>query len=186
MPAPVKLSARKDNTTKLGRPCLLTPSREAALLNAIEEGMPLKQAAMLAGISYDTLNRWRTRGNSEFAPDEFRKFCKALERAEAVAMQVNLARVRAAGEKDWRAAAWILERRHPEEFGTQRDERAKADSTPPWEREGAEQIEVFQRMKKQAGVRELAGMLGGILMRNRQRKMDEEHAARMKRARLRE
>ncbi len=99
-----------------GRPSLLTPEREARLMGAIEKGMPLKQAAMLAGMSYETLNRWRLQGEAEDAALEFRHFWQALRKAQAVAMERLLSRIDTASLSDWKAAAWLLERRHPEEF----------------------------------------------------------------------
>lgn len=102
---------------KGGRPCLLDKQRKTRLLSAIQKGMPLKHAAMLAGISYDTLNRWRMRGEEKGAPSRFRQFCKALRHSQAVAMLRLVSHIQAAGKQDWRAAAWMLERRHPEDFG---------------------------------------------------------------------
>jgi len=60
MPKPVFI--KKKPAKKPGRPTLLNPTLQATLLNAIEEGMPLKQAAQIAGVSYDSLNRWQNRG----------------------------------------------------------------------------------------------------------------------------
>ena len=85
-------------------------------MEAIRKGMPLKQAAMLAGMSYETLNRWRIQGEAEDAPPEFRHFWQALRRAQAQAMERLLGRIQTASESDWKAAAWILERRHPDDF----------------------------------------------------------------------
>lgn len=102
-----------------GRPSLLTPEREVRLLRAIRRGMPLKQAAMLAGMSYETLNRWRIQGEAEDAPAEFRHFWQALRKAQAVAMERLVGRIQDAAGSDWKAAAWLLERRHPDEFARQ-------------------------------------------------------------------
>ena len=110
-----KLKAAKFPTG--GRPCLLDKRRKTRLLAAIQTGVPLKHAAMLAGISYDTLNRWRVKGEEKGAPLRFRKFCKALRRSQAIAMLRLVSRIQEAGKQDWRASAWMLERRHPEEFG---------------------------------------------------------------------
>lgn len=104
---------------KPGRPTLLNPTRQATLLNAIEEGLPLKEAAEIAGISYDTLNRWQNHGKNESAPPEYRQFCQLLRRSKAVAMQVNVSAIREAAKRDWRAAVWILERRFPADFARQ-------------------------------------------------------------------
>jgi transposase len=102
MPKPVYIS--KKPAQKPGRPTLLNPTRQAALLEAIEQGMPLKQAAAVAGMSYDTLNHWQKRGENESAPSEYRQFCQLLRRSLAVAMQVHLSSICDAAKRDWRAA----------------------------------------------------------------------------------
>ena len=157
----------KKSAKKPGRPTLLNPTRQATLLNAIEEGLPLKEAAEIAGISYDTLNHWTKRGESESAPPEFRQFCQLLRRSQALAMQVNVSAIREAAKRDWRAAAWILERRFPADFARQQQiehsgPRGKPLTSP------YDDCEVLRRMKRQTGLKDLAAKLGGILMRNRQ------------------
>ena len=108
MPKPVFIS--KKPAKKPGRPTLLNPTRQAALLKAIELGMPLKQAAAMADMSYDTLSHWQKRGENESAPPEYRQFCQQLRLSQAVAMQVNLSVIHhAAGRGDWRASAWMLD-----------------------------------------------------------------------------
>ena len=103
-----------------GRPCSLTPEVQAVLLKAVERGLPLKESALLAGISYDTLNRWRNNGESETAEPVFRNFCKALLQAQAKAVDTLVSQIQSAAKKgDWKAAAWILERRHPHDWGRQ-------------------------------------------------------------------
>lgn len=168
MPAPVKLPPAKKLPVKPGRPCLLTKPREAILLKAIEEAMPLKQAAMLAGISYDTLNRWRIKGGSEFAAPEFREFCKALERSEAIAMQRLVALISTAGKNDWKAAAWTLERRFPEEFSKPQQMEHSGPAGKPIEALTTVEPEVLRRMKKQSGFVKLLGKLGDILLRQKE------------------
>ena len=71
---------------------------------------------MLAGISYESLNRWRIAGEAEDARPAFRHFWQSLRQAQAVAMKRLLDRVQNASRADWKAAAWLLERRHPEDF----------------------------------------------------------------------
>ena len=163
MPAPVyrETFAPSPLSVAKGRPCGLTKECEAALLKAISQGLPLKHAANLAGISYDTLNRWKKRGEADEAPEVFRHFCKALEHAEAKAVQVHLSNIAAAGTRDWRASAWILERRHSDEFGRP-DEKAKAIPASP-------QIghEVLARIRKQEGVVDIALALAKALQRRR-------------------
>jgi len=165
----------------------LTEQREAILLKAIEEGMPLKHAAMLAGISYDSLNRWRIRGESEYAPPEFRDFCNALQRSEAIAMQRLVGRIGDAGKSDWRAAAWILERRFREEFAKTQQVEHSGPQGQPIQTQTTVEPEVLQRIRKQAGLVSLVGELGDILSKNRAKREEErQRIPWMRRARLRE
>ena len=168
MPASHKKTLSPSALASLGRPCLLTKDREAKLLKAIEEGMPLKQSAMLAGICYETMNRWRKNGESESARPEFRQFCQALERSQAIAMQLLVERVSQAGKNDWRASAWMLERRYPEEFGKP-DERQKEG---PQGRVVITDVdcEVLSRIKKQEGIKEAVGRFAEIVARIQERK----------------
>lgn len=174
MPQPVFLQTTIPK--KPGRPTLLNPARQSALLRAIEQGMPLKQAAEIAGISYDTLNHWRNRGEVECAPPEYRQFCQLLRRSQAVAMQVNLSFIHQAASRDWRAAAWVLERRFPDEFGREKIEHKGpggnlATAIPEGD------YEVLRRMRKQAGVRGLTEKLGAFILEKQRQEKEAAEAA---------
>jgi hypothetical protein len=90
-----------------GRPTKRTPDRETLLLKAIAKGLPLKVACMRSSLSFTTFNDWRHTDSS---------FAQKVECAEAKAIARLLARIEKAAQKDWRAGAWLLERRHPEMF----------------------------------------------------------------------
>ncbi|MDZ4817260.1 MAG: hypothetical protein SGI71_13505 [Verrucomicrobiota bacterium] len=94
-----------------GRPTKRTPDRTAALLQAIESGMPYKSACAIAGIHFDTFNEWR-KTNSEFS--------EQVEGAQAIAIQRAVNCIMDAALKDWKAAAWFLERRACDEFSKQK------------------------------------------------------------------
>ena len=107
-----------------GRPSLLTASRQRILLAAIERGLSYKQASALAGISYDSFNRWRKQGMTPDASPEIRDLCDQLEAAQARGADSLLATIReATNQGSWKAAAWMLERRFPEQW----DRARKAD-----------------------------------------------------------
>jgi len=89
------------------RPTKRTPERENLLLLAIARGLPLKAGCKLAGLGFTTFNGWR---------EEDPLFAQKIEFAEAQAIERNLALIQRAALKDWKAAAWILERRHPDMF----------------------------------------------------------------------
>jgi hypothetical protein len=77
------------------------------LLKAIAKGIPLKAACKLAGLGFTAFSDWR---------DKDAGFAQRVELAEAVAIERNLALIQKAAAKNWKAAAWLLERRHPEMF----------------------------------------------------------------------
>lgn len=176
MPAPVFPPKKSKPPTKTGRPCLLTKERQAQLMNAIADGVPLKQAAMLAGISYDSLNRWRARGEAFNAPLIFRQFCKALERANAKAMHRLVTNINEAGKSDWRASAWMLERRFGDEFAKpQKLEHSGPQGNPISLLQGdyGQDCEVLSRIKKTNAMREVAKKFGAILIKHRKSKEAE-------------
>jgi hypothetical protein len=80
---------------------------DRSLVEAITKGLPYKAACQIAGLDFKTFNDWR---------DKDPKFALNIEKAEAVAIEYNMALIQQAAQKDWKAAAWLLERRHPEMF----------------------------------------------------------------------
>ena len=103
-----------------GRPTKRTPERENLLLLAIAKGLPLKAACKLAGLGFTTFNGWREE-------DPF--FAEKIEFAEAQAIERNLVLIQRAALKDWKAAAWLLERRHPDLFARQLNQQVSVRGT---------------------------------------------------------
>jgi hypothetical protein len=93
---------------KTGRPTKKTPARCQAILKGIESGWPYVVACASAGTTYESFSTW-CRTDEHFAAQ--------VAMAEAVAIRTNLELIQdAARDKIWPAAAWLLERRHPELF----------------------------------------------------------------------
>lgn len=83
--------------------------REAAILQALENGCTRRAAAGAAGIGHTTLYRML---------DADRTFRDAVEKAEDVAeARATALVVEAAYKGNWTAAAWWLERRRPDDYG---------------------------------------------------------------------
>ena len=113
------------------RPTKFTAETVERLLNAIKVGLPYHLAADAAGISLATFNEWQ-RGEIARSADKHLKayFLDELTRAKGTAALRNAAIVSKAATEDWRAAAWILERRFPQDFGKQALEISGPNSGP--------------------------------------------------------
>ena len=96
-----------------GRPCKLTPETQKAICDALRAGATHRMAADFAGVDVATMQRWLADPRSPF-----REFREAVKGAEAKGDVGALAVIRqAATNGTWQAAAWLLERRHPAEYG---------------------------------------------------------------------
>jgi hypothetical protein len=80
-----------------GRPSKLTPALEAALVNAVTIGVPLRAATDLVGVAYDTVLRWMQRGEGRHptrrATAPYVHFVQALKKAQAADQARRIARI---------------------------------------------------------------------------------------------
>jgi hypothetical protein len=88
---------------------------QKVILDSIAAGVPRKFAAMRAGIDESTFHFWVRKGKRAKRGPHF-QFFQSVKKAEADAIARNVAIVQKAAAKTWQAAAWWLERRHPDEF----------------------------------------------------------------------
>jgi hypothetical protein len=107
---------------RTGRPQLLEEYPKVAddIMTAIRAGNYLHVAAEFAGISKDTLFAWIKRGKRDIRAGRdtvYAKFAAGQEQALAHAEVHSVAAIRAATKENWQAAAWLLERRHPDRWG---------------------------------------------------------------------
>jgi hypothetical protein len=107
----------------------LTTQQREMVIQALQVGCPVKHAAMAAGIPNSTFAGWITNGRAELhrreqgdepnpAHDDWCKLVTDVDTAiatGAVSQVVSIQRAANAGR--WQAAAWLLSRRHPEEWG---------------------------------------------------------------------
>ena len=119
-----------------------TDGTRKAILVAIEKGNSQKNAAALVGLRGETLSRWLKEGRDAESGD-FHNFAKAVAKAKIRGEQALIEHIRDTataglsheetreevsdnGNKttvitkrvvDWRAAAWLLERRDPQHWG---------------------------------------------------------------------
>ncbi len=129
----------------MGRPSKLTPETREIIVRGIKEGLTYEQSAKLAGVNTSTLHRWKAKGEASKS-GKFCDFSHDIKRANVEARAIHLqiiANASAGGHvvqevrevrdsngnltkriitarqlpPDWKASAWILERRFPSEFG---------------------------------------------------------------------
>lgn len=135
----------------MGRPTDCTPEVTARICKAIRVGMPLEHAAEAGGIHRSTFYRWMQRAEDNEQP--YRDFRDAVERAVRECEERALRRIsKAARLGSWQAAAWLLERRHPEHYG--RRDRVQMDATVS----GTHHVEVDATDKLAAGFRALLAL----------------------------
>jgi len=97
--------------------------RWEVIVERIRSGIPIETAALSTGVSSSTYYRWMALGEDRWsdgklhrARPQFREFREAATRARAEAESMNVALVLKGASADWRAAAWYLERSHPERW----------------------------------------------------------------------
>jgi hypothetical protein len=106
---------------KRGRPTLLEESPKVAedFLTAVRAGNYLHVATAFAGLSRETPIEWRKRGARDLRKGEdtiYARFATAVDVALAHAEVHSVAAIRSATKENWQAAAWLLERRHPDRW----------------------------------------------------------------------
>ena len=88
---------------------LAAGDKRAGVIELLKDGVPKKHAAHVVGVHEATLHRW-------IADDA--AFASEVRAAESAAVAFRVRRIGKAGEKDWRADSWYLERAHRAEFGS--------------------------------------------------------------------
>lgn len=103
----------------MGRPSKLTADVHDQIVDLMKAGNFGETAAACAGISRETLRSWLRRG-ARAKSGKFRRFRDDFVRAAAASESDLLTLIRNAAkgpDAKWQAAAWIMERKHPERFG---------------------------------------------------------------------
>lgn len=123
-------------TSKGGRPSLLTTEVHTKIVDLIRAGNLPETAAAACGVARPTLRAWMLEGaqlrrDAETAPKrkhtqhqaDLLRFLSDLDAAFAQAEAADVLTIRKHSGKDWRAAAWALERRNRQNWSlTERDD----------------------------------------------------------------
>jgi hypothetical protein len=93
---------------------------QEAICNSILLGSYVETAAIAAGITKETFYAWLKQGNKAKEhghSTKFSRFSDAVNKAMADATIRDLDRIDRAADSQWQAAAWKLERKHPQQWG---------------------------------------------------------------------
>jgi len=112
----------------MARPSKFTPEVRARIIQALQAGNYQDTACAFAGIAPATYYRWMADAELPDADKELVEFREEVIKARAEAEIRNVAQIQlAAQEGTWQAAAWYLERSHPNRWG--RYQRVDVDVT---------------------------------------------------------
>ena len=83
-----------------------------ALIEALASGLTITASCGLVGISRSTFYKWI---------ENYPEFKQAVDGARPIIESNMLELIKDQAQTDWRAAAWVLERRFPEDFSLKRE-----------------------------------------------------------------
>jgi hypothetical protein len=103
------LSEPSEENEKIGRPATLDERKRRQIIAIVANGSSRRVAARVVGCSHSTIRRTAERDPT---------FAAELDAAEQTLEVEALQSIRAAAKDSryWRAAAWLLERKHPRDF----------------------------------------------------------------------
>jgi DNA transposition AAA+ family ATPase len=95
---------------------------KALIVKTLKTGISIKDAYGYAGISKATYYDWIAKDTD---------FTDQIEYSQAQVAARYCSIIMAASDKDWRAAAWWLERKRPDDFGTKTRNILQGDASHP-------------------------------------------------------
>jgi hypothetical protein len=119
-----------------GRPPVFDDAKQQIFLRLVASGFTAEAAARHVGVGLSTV-RHRARQNPAFEA--------AFRRSKAEAIPGLLETIRGAGQRSWRASAWLLERLRPSDFGRRVALGPDPNSAPPPAKPG--EIDVDEMVK---------------------------------------
>ena len=109
----------------MARPTKLTPEVHEAIVDGINAGLTFRLSCARAGVTPATFYNWLKKG--EVAQSgALMEFFNAVERAKADSALRLISQITLQAPTDWRAAAFILERRFPDDYGRRAELTGKA------------------------------------------------------------
>ena len=109
----------------MARPTKLTPEVHEAIVDGINAGLTFRLTCARVGVNPSTFYRWLDTGETA-KTGRYREFYEAVERAKADSALRLVSQITLQAPADWRAAAFILERRFPDDYGRRAELTGKA------------------------------------------------------------
>lgn len=124
------------------------------ILSNLKEGMTIEAAALLAGVTRGTYYNYREK-------DE--EFAEAADQAARFAEAVFLQRIKqsALDRQDWRAWAWLLEKRFPQDYGKRQELQVNSTIPSDGTAEVLSMMEQIKGMKNTTDLTDVKGEAGG-------------------------
>tara|TARA_R100000655_G_scaffold93205_1_gene134471 strand:+ start:4605 stop:5039 length:435 start_codon:yes stop_codon:yes gene_type:complete len=100
----------------MGRRSKLNAEVQKRIIQAIQSGATYELAAQFGGVTRTTLFYWLNKGEEQ-TKGIYRTFFNEFKKAEAICCVAALAVIKQEAKNGtWQAAAWLLERRFPEQY----------------------------------------------------------------------
>lgn len=156
MPTPRKYGPKKPWRQKrpgVGGPdTKCSPETIKKIADAIAVGNYIEVASAMGGISKRTYHDWKAKGEEGIEP--YTDFLAAIIEAEAEAEYRALTHIQLAADRGiWQAAAWYLERKHPERW-------ARRDGVPQSSNESVKDKPLSETLADDATLDALSEALG--------------------------
>ncbi len=160
----------KKNRTIVGRKLSMdiNPKLQHHLCLYLSLGNTVRTACEAVGISESTFHSYVRRADPSH-PDhrpEFTKFSVACAKARSQAKQKLLAVIEQQAPKDWRAAAWLLEKLSPSEFNGNEVQAPGSPLAPPIVHVTIQRDEASDKARKLFGTpppsRSRCGIIGNV------------------------
>ena len=100
----------------MARPTKLTPDVQDLIVDGINAGLTFRLTCARVGVHPATFYRWLDTGETANV-GRYREFYEAVERAKADSALRLVSQITLQAPADWRAAAFMLERRFPDDYG---------------------------------------------------------------------
>jgi hypothetical protein len=106
-----------------GRPSKLTPEVEKEFVGLVKAGSYIETVCAVVGIGRSTYYDWMKKANDSLESISYTRFRDEVRKAQAWAEARDVVIVKKHADKNWRAAAWLLERKYPQRWGRRKHQK---------------------------------------------------------------